>query len=289
MTTSPTVAISVLLASAAAVAVSLTMRPEAAVAPTDANAELRLEVARLRETQDTLLKEIEALRVRPVQAPVGGSERVAAGLRDDQVAAAVEAYLQRRDDTSEKEATAPGDATATFDMEKDWKGLLGKNYWENPDLWKKAFASGRMDELIAKFEAMAAADPKNVASQMDLAHAYMAYLQLDQTKWQYSMKADGVFDNVLELDENHWEARFTKAVSYTFWPDFMGKRGDAIKHFERLVEQQEVQPAADHHAETYLYLGNLLEQSDPARAKQMWAKGAQRHPQHAELSKKAGS
>ena len=289
MTTTPTVAISVLLASAAAVAVSFTMRPEVAVAPTDAAAELRQEVAQLRETQDTLEKEIAALRARPVQASVGGSERVAAGLRDDQVAAAVEAYLQHRDDKTAKEATAPGEATAAFDMEKDLEGLLGKNYWENPELWKKAFASGRMDELIAKFEQMAAADPKNVESQMDLAHAYMAYLQLDQTKWQYSMKADGVFDKVLELDENHWEARFTKAVSYTFWPDFLGKKGDAIKHFERLVEQQDVQPAEDHQAETYLYLGNLLEQSDPARAKQMWAKGAKRHPQHAELAKKAGS
>ncbi|HEX5051784.1 MAG TPA: hypothetical protein VFZ65_08440, partial [Planctomycetota bacterium] len=123
-------------------------------------------------------------------------------------------------------------------------------------------------------------------TQMNLANAYMAYLQMDQSKWQMSMKADAVFDKVLALDNTHWEARFTKAVSYTFYPEFLGKKKEAIAQFETLVAQQELQPAQDHQAETYLYLGNLLEQSDPQRAREVWAKGARRHPNNAELKKK---
>ena len=35
-------------------------------------------------------------------------------------------------------------------------------------------------------------------------------------------------------------------------------------------------------AQTYLYLGNLLEQTDPKRAQEVCALGAQRHPDNAE-------
>ena len=77
-----------------------------------------------------------------------------------------------------------------------------------------------MDEVIAEIEALAKANPNDPQAQMNLAHAYMAYLQMDSSKWDMSMKADKQYDKVLDLDENHWEARFTKAVSYTFWPPF---------------------------------------------------------------------
>lgn len=287
MTSTPTVALSVLLAAAAAAAVSLTMRPQADVAPADATAELQAEVAALRRTQATLQQELERLRTQPVAAPVAAAapQRVAASLDDQQVAVAVEAYLQKRGAGA---AAAASGTAAKFDLDTDFDRLAGTNFWSSPDLWKKAFAAGAMDQVIAKFEALAKANPKDVGAQMDLARAYMAYLQLDQSKWQLSMKADKVFDDVLAIDNTHWEARFTKAVSYTFYPDFLGKKKDAIANFETLVAQQELQPVQPNQAQTYLYLGNLLEQSDPQRAREVWARGAQRHPDNAELRQKAG-
>jgi len=286
MTSTPTVALSVLLASAAAAGVSLTMRPPADVAPSDVTADLQAQVVSLRQTQTELRQELERLRAAPpVQAPVTAAPmRIAATIDDQQIAAAVEAYLQQRG------AAAAGNAAveAAFDLDTEFDQLSGTNFWENGALWKKAFAAGRMDEVIAKFEALAKASPNDVDTQMDLARAYMAYLQMDQSKWQLSMKADQVFDDVLDIDQNHWEARFTKAVSYTFWPAFLGKNKDAVANFETLVKQQELQPAQPHQAQTYLYLGNLLEQTDPKRAQEIWARGAQRHPDSADLRQKVG-
>jgi tetratricopeptide (TPR) repeat protein len=123
---------------------------------------------------------------------------------------------------------------------------------------------------------------------MDLANAYLAYVQLDNSKYEYSIKADGVFDQVLALDENHWEARFTKAMSYTFWPEFLGKKTEAIAHFEHLVNQQDAMPVAEHEAQTYLILGNLLEQREPERAREIWERGLRRHPGSTELAQKLG-
>lgn len=286
MTSTPTIALSVLLASAAAAAVSVTMRSPADASPPDVAA-LLSEVDALRKSQASLQQELDRLRLAPaVAAPVAAQpERVAASLDDRQIAAAVEAYLQKRGSV----ALAAGSGTPpAFDLDAEFEQLAGTNFWSNGDLWKKVFAAGQMDAVIAKFEAAAKANPKDVDTQMDLARAYMAYLQLDQTKWQYSMKADKVFDDVLALDQTHWEARFTKAVSYTFYPDFLGKKKDAIANFETLVAQQELQPVQPGQAETYLYLGNLLEQSDPERAREMWQKGARRHPDSAELQKKLG-
>ncbi|MBL8729153.1 MAG: hypothetical protein JNM25_12020, partial [Planctomycetes bacterium] len=222
----------------------------------------------------------------PVAAPVAAApQRVAATVDDQQIAAAVEAYLQKRGG-----AARAGDAkaAASFDLDTDFDSLSGTNFWSHGELWKRAFAAGKMDDVIAQFEALAKANPQDVAAQMDLARAYMAYLQMDQSKWQLSMKADKVFDDVLALDHNHWEARFTKAVSYTFYPDFLGKKKDAIANFETLVQQQELQPVQPNQAQTYLYLGNLLEQSDPKRAQEIWAKGAKRHPDNQELRQKLG-
>ncbi|HEX6811065.1 MAG TPA: hypothetical protein VF384_05515 [Planctomycetota bacterium] len=285
------VLLSVSLSAAGATIVSLALRTPSDVSPIDAAsvAELQRAVGELRAENTALQARLTALATAPASSTVPSSDRVAApSITNEQIAAAVEAYLKRSGGAA---AVGGSDASvAAFDLEADFKKLIGASYWDgdNAALWKKAFAAGAMDEVIKRFEDLAKANPNDIPTQMNLAQAYMAYLQLDQTKWQMSMKADGVFDKVLELDENHWEARFTKAVSYTFWPDFLGKKPSAISHFETLVAQQEKLPVEDHQAETYLYLGNLLEQRDPARAKEMWLKGARRHPNHKELAKKAG-
>ena len=52
-----------------------------------------------------------------------------------------------------------------------------------------------------------------------------------------SAAGDQAFDAALKLDDRHFGARFSKAFSYTFWPPFLGKGPEAIKHFEILVDR----------------------------------------------------
>lgn len=183
-----------------------------------------------------------------------------------------------------------GPAKPTVDVAASTKSLRGKSdYWSNAELYKQLFEAGLMDELVAEFELAAEAAPGDATAQMDLGNAYLAHLQLDQSKWPLSQKADEAFDRVLAIDENHWSARFTKAMSYTFWPDFLGKKKEAIAHFERLVDQQDTMPVQGHEANTYVFLGNLLEQRGDAQgARQVWERGLRRHPDDAQLRQKLG-
>lgn len=288
MSSTPTIVLSVLLAAAAATGVSFALRPAAAsVPPSDANAELLREVAELRRASAALEKQIQELRAAPVVAagaPAVATERTAAAPTDEQVLAAVESILKRREGgAANATAAQPG-----FDLARDFPGLVGTSYWTNTDAWTKAQKAGRLQEVLAKFEAAAKASPNDPKVQMDLANAYLAALQMEPGDYSGAGRADAALDRVLAIDGQHWEARFTKAMSYTFWPDFTGKPKEAITHFETLVAQQETMPVTDDQAQTYLYLGNLLEKSDLAKAKEYWQKGARRHPNNQELRKKAG-
>ncbi len=291
MSQTPTIVLSVVLAAAAAAGVSLAMRPNVDGAPKDTELDLQREVLELKKQHAALSARLESLANAPSTASVPlATERVAVPtVSEEQIAAAVAAYMTKRGEVGSAGAAGVGAADAAFDLDRSFGELAKSSYWDNTEAWKKAFASGRMDELIAKFEAAAKANPNDAKVQMQLASAYLGYLQMDNSKWQLSMKADKVFDTVLALDPTHWEARFTKAVSYTFYPDFLGKKKDAITNFETLVQQQESMPVEASQAQTYLYLGNLLEARDPAKAREVWARGARRHPDNQELQKRLGN
>lgn len=273
-----------LFATAATAAVSFALRPPAA--PPAPASPLASELAALQQQHTELARafaELAAARPAVAAAPV---REAAPTLAPEAVAAAVEAYLAARPG-----GATPAEASAnvpTFDFDRDFGKLAKADFWADATLWRAAFAAGRMDEVIARYDALAKADPKNVQAKMDLAKACIAYLQMDPTKWQLSSRADKAYDDVLAIDGTHWEARFSKAVSYTFWPEFLGKKKAAAEHFQILVDQQEQQPVADHQAQTYLYLGNLLEAREPERAKEVWRRGLTRHPQNAALREKLG-
>jgi tetratricopeptide (TPR) repeat protein len=284
-----TVLLSVVAATAAAVGTNFLLRSNEAPSDPAAN-QLQQAIDELRSGQRALQQRFDAAANAPQPAaaslPVGGRTE-APQIDPAQLAAAVDAYLMQRGGTGGTAANASA-SPAEFDLATDFAKLAGTSFWDDPTGWKKAFAAGRMDDVIKQFEALAKEAPNDPKAQMDLANAYLAYLQMDQSKWQLSMKADSVFDKVLDLDERHWDARFSKAVSYTFWPDFLGKKKEAIGHFETLVEQQESMPVEASQAQTYLFLGNLLEARDPQRAREIWQKGLRRHPDNQDLAKKAG-
>lgn len=280
------VVVSVVLSAAVAFAVTTLMRPAAAVPVEDtaAVAALKKELAELREQVRGTAMALAQSR------PAASADRQqVATVSDEQIAASVARWFAERGGAKAMEAAGLKDAAAKFDVKATHALTRGVNPWENPAEWKKVHEAGRMDELLAYYEEIAKGSPTDTKVQMELANAYLAALQNDQTRWQLSMKADETFDKVLALDSNHWEARFSKAVSYSFWPDFLGKKGEAISHFEQLVEQQKTMPVDAGQAQTYLFLGNLLEQrGDKDRAQQVWQQGLQRHPDSRELRGRTG-
>lgn len=288
MNATATIVVSVLAAAAAATGVHFALAEQTSSdGPRLAAIESRL--AELLQTDQQLRERIDSLpTANPTAASAPLTERTAAPVLDaEQVGRAVEAYLLRREGKP-AEALAANGVKAEFDVEAELDTLLGSNYWDDAEAWKRAFAAGKMDEVIDAMKARVSANPSDVGAKMDLANAYLSYLQMDNSKWEMSQLADQQFDDVLAIDGQHWEARFSKAVSYTFWPEFTGKRREAITHFETLLEQQAAMPPQPHHAQTYLFLGNMLVERDPERARKVWQQGLTRHPNSGELREKIG-
>lgn len=287
-------ALAILLSAvAAAAATSFAITHTQAAQRESAPAATDPEVVALRSEIDRLRQQLADLQQAPLpqSGSTGIDTRMAVPvLTDEQIGAAVQHYLQQHGGTALAEAVAAAEA-APLDTAQSFRELQSDaSFWNNPELYKRLFAAGRMDELVALFEQRAKANPNDPQAQMDLGNVYLAHLQLDQTKWALSMKADQAFDRVLDIDENHWEARFTKALSYTFWPDFLGKKKEALAHFERLVAQQDTMPPQAHHAQTYLFLGNILDQrGDTARAREIWERGLRRHPGNQDLRQRLGN
>lgn len=287
MNTPAVVLVSIVLSAAAATGVSFALRP--GEAPPDTTVpDLQRAVDDLRGKNAALTQQVEQLRKTPAPAAAPAStERAEASLSRADVTAIVDAYIKN---LKPFDAAGGGAAAASgktdFDVDAEFSKLQKSSFFADAALWKRLMASGKIDEAIKKFEELAAANPKDPKAQMELANAYLSQLQLEPAKYDLATKADKSFDAVLAIDDKHWEARFSKAMSYTFWPEFTGKPKEAIAHFEKLVTQQETMPVEESQAQTYLFLGNLLERRDPAKAKEVWQKGLRRHPQNAELTKK---
>ncbi len=156
------------------------------------------------------------------------------------------------------------------------------------EVWQEARASGRTDALIALLEARSAESPRDPDRRVELGVAYLEKIQevgAGQLAGVWATKADEAFDAALELDPQHWEARFTKAVALSFWPPVFGKKPAAIQEFERLRAQQAQLATEPQFAETYLLLGNLyreLGELDKARA--AWKEGLSLFPDDSELA-----
>lgn len=281
------ITVSVLLSAGAAVGITAALAPAAPPpAPTSVSAE------EFRATVQRLESALQNLQQQQTQAAAAAPiERTALPtVSDDAVAAAVQRYLKTQagpTDAAGKAAEKELDVRATFTALQAQKT---NNYWQNQEAYKRAFTAGKMDDLVAMFEQNAKANPNDPNAQMQLADAYLAYVQLDSSKGStLGLRADQVLDKTLELDPSHWQARFTKAVSYTFWPSILGKDKEALAHFDILVQQQQNMPVSPEQAQTYLYYGNMLEKSgQAAKAKEIWQQGLQRHPGDNDLRQKLG-
>ena len=168
---------------------------------------------------------------------------------------------------------------ALLDRKMDWD--------DKEKMWKRIREAGLTDEVIKELEKRAAANPKDPDAQTDLGNAYLKKIEEvpqgpESGKW--ATKADQAYDKALELNPEHWESRFMKATALSFWPAVFGKQGEAVKHYETLVAQQENQTAHEGFAETYYFLGNMYQQMGKIdQAVSTWQRGLKLFPGNANL------
>lgn len=223
------------------------------------------------------------------------------------MAAAGAVAMRRSDADSSNEASTPaggpvGDSVTKssageveFSLDEALAELLdpGVSRDRSDELWARLREFGLLDAAVAAIEEATRNDPSDPDRHLALGNAYLARLDSAVSgpeKGAWAEKADESFDQALALDENHWEARFTKAMSLSFWPPIFGKQDEAIQQFERLMTQQEQYAAAEPgYRQTYVYLGNLLEQQGRVdEAREVFARGYSSFPDDDELRRRAG-
>lgn len=248
------------------------------------------ELAALRLELADLKAELDAQRARPTSV-VGSASRsevvdIAAAVRE----VLAEEGLLGADRDEARAAVAEEESAEEITVESLLAMLNAKDLsdLEWSGIWNKAKEAGLTDELIALFEQRAEENPNDADAQAELGFAYIAKIQQvtdGPMKGQLGVQADQAFDRALEVDPNHWDARFTKAISYSFWPAFTGKPAQAVTQLEILVERQANLPRDPKHAQTYLMLGNLYQQQGRLEeAQQAWANGAALFPTNQELA-----
>lgn len=159
-------------------------------------------------------------------------------------------------------------------------------------LWQQLREEKRIDGVLAEIERQAALAPNNPDLQSELGKAYLQKLfdvGIGPMAGAWGEKADKAFDRALELDDTHWEARFEKALALSNWPEFLGKRGEAVAQFELLMKQQESAPREARQASTYFFLGNIYDQAGQHdKAEATWRRGLQRFPDDENLLARTG-
>ncbi len=130
---------------------------------------------------------------------------------------------------------------------------------EMNELWNILSGTGRYDEALSSLVKNAKARPNDADAQYGVGIGAISKLVSGQISFaeqsQLSMLADAAFNKALAIDDHHFGARFSKAVSYTFWPEAMGKGPAAIAEFETLRKQAAQDPSIPMLEGVYTNLG----------------------------------
>lgn len=245
-------------------------------------------LAELTRTQAGLARELEELRAEQQLHPVGQRSEVG------DIDAAVARWMEQRGNLSVGAEGATAElakaAPVATSLEEALALLDGDlDDTQRQQLWRKWADEGLTDQIVAAWEERAAREPNNPDMQVALGGVYLNKIfevgnSPEAGTW--AIKADKAFDAALALDETHWEARFTKAVSLSFWPPVFGKQGEAIQNFETLVAQQANGPRKSEYAQTHLLLGNMYSQmGNSEKALGAWQAGLAQFPDDEELRK----
>lgn len=251
---------------------------DTAVVRADAESDLAASVRALQESVADLERQIAVVQAGP---------RSTSQVSQEDLERAVAAYLEGRE-APELAEVADLDATEFETPEQYFAALMELGSIDAPELWKKIVEEGMEDEVLALYQAAAEAAPSDPAAQLALGQALIGLTQEHAgtaLAGKYATMADAAFDAALEADPQHWEARYTKAISLSFWPPVFGKQGAAIQQFETLVQQQSGMAPDPQHASTHLLLGNMYQQTGQMdKALEAWRNGLSIFPDNADLA-----
>ena len=248
--------------------------------------------------RDQLRSRLEELERRLLMAPAPEAAGRTPVIDDAALQRAVAAWMEQYGAglaaaaSAEMAETAGADADAPpafEDVDSAFAALLadGLDFDDRSALWQRIREAGLTEEVLEALEQYAEDNPADPGLQLVLGEAYLDQVFAHGNTPEagaWAMKADAAFDRALEADPSHWEARFTKAVSLSNWPPFLGKQNEAIRHFELLVDQQGASAASGSYADTYLILGNLYQQTGrPEDALRVWRQGAGLFPDRQDL------
>jgi tetratricopeptide (TPR) repeat protein len=141
--------------------------------------------------------------------------------------------------------------------------------------------------IVAELEARVAARPNDLEGRMELADAYVAKILTmphgpEQGVW--GSKAEGQWREVTAQDPEHWGAHFALGNNFSYYPDVMGKTGEAIRYLEQARAIQERGAPAAEHVQTYLSLARLyVRDGERDEALAVLEAGLASHPGNAAL------
>ena len=248
---------------------------------------LNTEIRELRE-------HIDAVRLQAEDSQP--SQRVAAspGVAAEDIAEIVRRLVQEdaliEDAIEELESWPGGMASASSALQRILD--LGVDSAEARELWEEAEKNDQLHALLEEMERHMESVPESANKHFERARAYYSAARVRpwNMKGNWWVDSDDAFAKALELDPNHWEARYTKAHNQSFWPTAYGGQAEAIRHFEILVDQQGGSTAEPKYAKTYLWLGNLYDQQGKSElAAQAWNQGLALFPDNDYLKKKLES
>ncbi len=266
------------------------------------------EIEELRQVLHELVRGQESVaeKVRALEERLAADRAAARPLSEEEVADAVSRWLEAHppaakpagtpeegEGSSEAGASPAGDPSqGQVEGEVALERILdpATPRREKERAWQRLREEGLLDPAIEALKKRAAESPANPEVHSQLGKAYVQKIsraESDVEKGTLAMQADKAFDAALALDPNHWDARFTKAVTLSFWPPIFGKQAEAITQFETLLGQQEASLLRPEFAQTYLFLGNLYRgQGQGPRAAETWKKGLALFPEDKELAER---
>ncbi|MGK0187495.1 MAG: hypothetical protein ACI9R3_003283 [Verrucomicrobiales bacterium] len=191
-------------------------------------------------------------------------------------------------ETADEPLPSPSDTLA---FEEEMKRVLRGEASEEEQLafWQGAATSKRLDALIADLQAAAGEDSEDIVTRLSLAQAYVTKIWSspagpEQGLW--AAKAETAWREVLKIAPDNWDAQRSIAFSYSQYPDFVNKTGDAIAEYEKTVALQEAAPEPKaRFAKSYLELAKLhIKNGDPSSALATLEQGTSSHPEDTDLA-----